>query len=354
MIDSSLAESRRAGTGLLSGVQFDGYSPRSSDSGSLLSARVRWAGHRQTGPLAQEPGHDIKYLGLAGALGVMGQPGEPPPVPLNLVDDMSGDAELRMAGMELNFIEYHGDGTTAIVWLNRPPVNAATLDVYLEITELFGNISTYLPGARAVLLAARGKHFCAGNDLAEFESMNPENAPGRMKIAREAFWAIYDAPMPVIAAVQGAAVGAGLGFAASCDLIVAADNAKFGLPEINVGVMGGAKHLSRLVPQGMVRQMYYTGELVEAQKLAAFGGIVDIVAAADLHDAALALARSIARHSPVALRFAKQNLNAVEYEELKAGYEFEQGRTAELSGYADSKEAVRAYLEGRDPVYTGR
>jgi enoyl-CoA hydratase len=254
----------------------------------------------------------------------------------------------------LNFLELRDDGTTATVWLNRPPVNAVTNDMYVEVRELFGGIQTYFPKARAIVLAGRGKHFCAGNDLTEFKSMNPENAPVRMKTVREAFWAIYDSPVPVIAAVHGAAVGAGLGIAASCDLIVAADTAKFGLPEINVGVMGGAKHLSRLVPEGMVRLMYYTGELVDVQKLAQFGGIADIVRADQLSDAAGGLARSIARHSPVALRFAKQNLNAIEFAELKAGYEFEQGRTAELSGYADSKEAVNAYLEGREPHYTGR
>lgn len=256
--------------------------------------------------------------------------------------------------MELNFVDTCDNGTVATVWLNRAPVNAATTEMYLEITNVFGNIAARFPQARAVVLAARGKHFCAGNDLGEFDSMNPDNAPARMKIVREAFWAIYDSPVPVIAAVHGAAVGAGLGFAASCDLIIAADNAKFGLPEINVGVMGGAKHLARLVPQGMVRQMYYTGDLVDARTIAQFGGIVDIVPADELPNAAHALANSIARHSPVALRFAKQNLNAIEYEELKAGYEFEQGRTAELSGYADSKEAVNAYREGRPPVYTGR
>jgi enoyl-CoA hydratase len=255
---------------------------------------------------------------------------------------------------QFEFIEWRDDGTTVVVWLNRAPVNAVNSQMYLEIQDLFSNLATYFPEARTVVLAGRGKHFCAGNDLAEFQSMNPENAPGRMKQVREAFWAIYDAPIPVVAAVHGAAVGAGLGIAASCDLIMAADNAKFALPEINVGVMGGAKHLSRLVPEGMVRLMYYTGALFEAERLQPFGGIVDIVPADELLDAAVDLAHSIARHSPVALRFAKRNLNAIEYEELKAGYEFEQRGTAELSGYADSKEAVNAYLEGRTPVYTGR
>jgi enoyl-CoA hydratase len=255
---------------------------------------------------------------------------------------------------QFQFIEWHDEGTTATLWLNRPPVNAVISEMYVEIRELFDALAEYLPEARAVVLAGRGKHFCAGNDLGEFQSMNPDNAPARMKQVREAFWAIYGSPIPVIAAVHGAAVGAGLGLAASCDLIVAADDAKFGLPEISVGVMGGAKHLSRLVPQGMVRLMYLTGELVDAQVLQPFGGIVKIAPANELLDTALGLARSIARHSPVALRFAKQNLNAIEYMDLKAGYEYEQGRTAELSGYADSKEAVNAYLERRAPVYTGQ
>jgi enoyl-CoA hydratase len=255
---------------------------------------------------------------------------------------------------QFRFIEWHEEGNIGTLWLNRPPVNAVISEMYVEIRELFGGLADYLPHARAVVLAGRGRHFCAGNDLGEFQSLNPGNAPERMKQVREAFWAVYDSPLPVIAAVRGAAVGAGLGLAASCDLIVAAEDAKFGLPEISVGVMGGAKHLSRLVPQGMVRLMYLTGELVDARALHPFGGIVKIVAANELLDAAWGLAQSIARHSPVAVRFAKQNLNTIEYMDLKAGYEYEQGRTAELSGYADSKEAVNAYLERRSPVYTGQ
>ena len=255
---------------------------------------------------------------------------------------------------QLSYIEWVEDDNTATVWLNRQPVNAVNEPMYLEIREFFGNLTTYLPRARAVVLAGRGKHFCAGNDLAEFQTLDPANAPARMKLVREAFWAIYDAPVPIIAAVHGAAVGTGLAIAASCDLIVAAEGAKFALPEVKVGVMGGAKHLSRLAPQGVVRLMHYSGDLVDAEKLRPFGGIVDIVPVDKLLDTAQALARSIARHSPVALRFAKQSLNTIEYMDLKSGYEFEQGLTAELSGYADSKEAVNAVIERRAPVYTGR
>lgn len=253
----------------------------------------------------------------------------------------------------LKFIEWQQEDTVATVWLDRPPVNATDQETYLEIKEFFGHITGYLPNARAVVLAARGKHFCAGNDLSEFQAMDPASAVPSLKRAREAFWAIYDCPLPVIAAVQGVALGSGLAIAASCDIVVAAEGARFGTPEVNVGVLGGAKHLSRLVPQGVVRLMHYTGDPYPAEELQRFGGIAEVVPAARLLEAAQALARSIARHSPVTLRLAKRGLNAIEHMDLKAGYEYEQELTRELSGYADSKEAVNARVEGRAPVYTG-
>lgn len=251
-------------------------------------------------------------------------------------------------------LEWQEDGPIATVWLNRPPVNATDHQLYSEIRGFFRDLPRYLPRARAVVLAGRGRHFCAGNDLAEFRSMDPDNAPERLQLAREAFWAIYDSPFPVIAAVHGVAVGSGLAIAASCDLVVAAEGARFATPEVTVGVLGGAKHLSRLVPQGVVRLMHYTGDHYPAEQLLPYGGIVEIVPPDRLLDTAQALARSIARHSPVTLELAKRSLNGIEYMDLKPGYEFEQGLTRELSGYEDSKEAVNAFVERRAPVYTGR
>lgn len=255
---------------------------------------------------------------------------------------------------DLQLIEWHEDGPIATAWLDRPPVNATDHQLYSEIRTFFRTLPDRLTTARVVVLAGRGKHFCAGNDLAEFQTLDPDNAPERLQLAREAFWAIYDSPYPVIAAVHGVAVGSGLAIAASCDLVVAAEGARFATPEVNVGVLGGAKHLSRLVPQGMVRLMHYTGDLYPAEQLLPYGGIVEIVPQERLLDAARDLARSIARHSPVTLRLAKRSLNGIEYADLKSGYEFEQGLTRELSGHADSKEAVNAFLDRRTPVYTGR
>ncbi|MBC2640755.1 MULTISPECIES: enoyl-CoA hydratase-related protein [unclassified Rhodococcus (in: high G+C Gram-positive bacteria)] len=255
---------------------------------------------------------------------------------------------------QFEFIQWQETGPIATVWMHRPPANAVNQAMYVEIKRFFDNVDELLPEARVVVLAGRGKHFCGGNDLAEFQTLDPANSPSRMKQVREAFFSIYDSTKPTIAAVQGAAVGTGLCLAASCDLIVAAESARFALPEVNVGVMGGAKHLSRLVPQGMVRMMHLSGDLIPASRLLPYGGIVDVVADDKLLDTAQDLAASLARHSPAALRFAKQSLNTIEYMDLKAGYEFEQSLTAELSGYEDSKEAVNAFIERRAPVYTGR
>jgi enoyl-CoA hydratase len=254
---------------------------------------------------------------------------------------------------QLEFLRCEADGPVGTVWLARPPVNAVTQEMYAEITELFGALDHYLPGVRAVVLTGEGRHFCGGNDLAEFRTMTPENAGERMRAVREAFWAIHDAPVPVIAAVNGVALGTGLAIAASSDLVIAAEGAKFGLPEVNVGVMGGAKHASRLVPQGLVRYLHLTGEPLPAAEVARFGGVLKIVPDDLLLGEAYALAQQIVRHSPVALRFAKHSLNEIENLGLKDGYEFEQGLSGELSAYSDAKEAVAAFFERRSPVYTG-
>lgn len=254
---------------------------------------------------------------------------------------------------DFEFLKVTTEGTVATVTMDRPPVNAVTQPMYREITRLFSSIEEYAPGARAVVLTGAGNHFCGGNDLDEFLSMNPDNVADRMLIVRTAFFAISDCPIPVIAAVSGVAVGTGVALAGSCDLVVAAEGAKFSLPEIGVGAMGGAKHLSRLVPSGVVRRMHLTGDLVPAEELLPFGGITSVVPKEALLSSAYELAARITRHSPAAIRFAKQSLNAIEDLNLKDGYTYEQGLTGELCAYPDAKEAVKAFFERREPQYTG-
>jgi enoyl-CoA hydratase len=238
----------------------------------------------------------------------------------------------------------------ATVELSRPPVNAVSMQMYGELHDLFSNIDE-LGDVRAVVLLGRGKHFCAGNDLHEFATMTTQNARERMFHVREAFSAIYRCPVPVIAAVHGAVLGTGLAIAASCDFIVAAEDAQFGTPEVGVGVMGAARHLSRLIPQGHTRMLYYTAEPIGAREMHALGAVVEVVARDDLSPVAHRYARDIARHSPVVLRSAKQALNAIEEMNLAHGYEYEQGLTVALADHPHSREARRATLAGTSPDY---
>jgi enoyl-CoA hydratase len=240
----------------------------------------------------------------------------------------------------------------ATVIMNRPPVNAVSQEMYAEIRDLFGDFDHLLPDVSVVILTSAGRHFCGGNDLDEFASLSPRTSPGRMRLVRDAFTAIYDCPVPTIGAVRGVALGTGLAIAASCDLLVCADTARFGVPEVGVGVMGGAKHLARLVPQSVVRLMYLTAEPIGVAELARHGGIAAIVPEDRLIDEATTLATHIASHSAAALRHAKESLNAIEFMDLKAGYEREQQLTARLSGMADAREALTAYREKRPAIFS--
>ena len=237
------------------------------------------------------------------------------------------------------------------VQLNRPPANAFHVDMYNEVRNLFSDIDQVGDDVRAVILSAGGRFFCAGNDLDEFAAMDPENAPERQWRTREAFFAISDCAVPVIGAVHGVALGTGLAIAASCDVIVAAKGSKFGLPELTVGVMGGARHLARIAPQPVVRRMYFTGVPMEAEEFAAAGGAVIVCELEELMEQAEIIAARVAQYSPTAVRVSKRILDRIEWMDLKTGYEFEQKGTIRMSGHPDSTEALMAFKEKREPNY---
>lgn len=245
-------------------------------------------------------------------------------------------------------------GGIGVVTFHRPPVNAMVEASYAEVGRLFRELAT-LPGLRVVILrSALPRVFIAGRDINEFLEMDQAKAEARAPIVRECFWAIYECPVPTIAAVNGPALGAGLLIASMCDLIIAADSAFFGLPEINVGSLGGARHVARLVPQHLVRRMMLTGGRVSAAELHRLGVIDQVVPKLLVEATARRRAEEIAAKSPVAVRLAKEVLNRIEFMDLRSGYELEQTYTARLMGFDDAKEAARAFLERRPPVFKGR
>jgi len=254
--------------------------------------------------------------------------------------------------MHYSFLNYAVDTQgIATVALNRPPVNAVNRDMYIELAELFKAPDQMSKSLRAIVLSGCGPHFCAGNDLDEFATMTPDNGTERMWRVREAFLAIQFCPVPVIAAVHGVALGTGLAIAASCDVIVAANTARFGLPELSVGVMGGARHLARLAPQHLVRRMFFTGQPMTAASFAQAGAAISVCTEDELVEQSQQIARRIASFSPTAVRLSKYVLNRIESMDIGPGYEFEQHFTVKMSGHPDSKEALRAFAERRQGIY---
>ena len=243
------------------------------------------------------------------------------------------------------------DGGIATVTMDRPPVNAVNQQMYMELKAAFGSGSPFVDSAKVIVLHGAGRHFCAGNDLTEFGTLAPDNSDQRMAEVRAAFFAIQDCPIPVIAAVHGAALGTGLAIAASCDFVIAAENARFGTPEVGVGVMGGARHLGRLLPEPWVRWMYLTAEPLDAEEMRALGAVREVVPVTELEEAAQRHAQLICGHSSVVVRMAKRALNHIETMDLQPGYTFEQSLTTELSGHPDSVEARAATLDRRVPCY---
>jgi enoyl-CoA hydratase len=241
----------------------------------------------------------------------------------------------------------------ATVRLDRPPVNAIIMALYKEIEAVFTEISDRLDDVRVAVLTGTGRYFCAGRDLkiADSEPLETRNAA-----VRAAFGALYHCAVPVIAAVNGPALGAGLTLVMDCDIIIASETATFGLPEINAGLCGGMAGTRRGFNQYQGRKLYFTGEAISAHELYRLNVADSVVNPEQLMPEALKLAAKLAAKSPLALRAAKWSANEVEkILDFEQAYRAVESRvTLGLAQTEDHKEAVRAFMEKRPPVFVGR
>ncbi|WP_028956875.1 enoyl-CoA hydratase/isomerase family protein [Sulfitobacter sp. 20_GPM-1509m] len=245
-------------------------------------------------------------------------------------------------------------GHVALVTLNRPPVNALSRKARAEVIAVFDEISAR-EDIRCAVLTGEGKTFCAGADLKDRPDADiPGDFLEHNRITRETGNAIRECSKPVIAAVNGAALGAGLGLMASCDIYYAAENATFGMPEINVGLAGGASMLNTLFGRSTMRRMFYTGVRLTAAELLERNVIEAVTSQDDLVPTAMAVAQEIAAKSPLAIRYAKQAMTIVEHMPQRDAYRMEQNYTMALAQTDDAKEARMAFLEKREPKFTGR
>jgi enoyl-CoA hydratase len=242
-------------------------------------------------------------------------------------------------------VDDHG---IAEVVMDNPPVNALTVGGWFDLARIVRGLGED-PNVRVVVLRAEGRGFNAGVDIKEMQQTEGFDAlVGANRGCYEAFAAVYECAVPVIAAVHGFCLGGGIGLVGNADVIVASDDATFGLPEVDRGALGAATHLSRLVPQHRMRAMVYTSATATAAELHEYGSVLQVVPREELRDAALAVARDIAAKSPTVIRAAKESLNGIDPVDVKRSYRFEQGFTFELnlSGVAD--EHRDAFVEKRD------
>jgi enoyl-CoA hydratase/carnithine racemase len=242
-------------------------------------------------------------------------------------------------------IGLHTSGGIAEVIIDFPPVNALPVQGWLDLAGAVAGAGAD-PGTRAVIIAAEGRGFCAGVDIKQMQRTRGHDAlVGANRGCFAAFGAIYDCPVPVIAAVQGFCLGGGVGLAGSADIVIASQDATFGLPEVDRGALGAATHLARLVPQQLMRTMVYTCRTVTARQLLGFGTVLDVVPATDLRPAALALAAEIAAKDPAVIRLAKQSLNGIDPVDVKRSYRYEQGFTFELNLTGVADRARQAFVD---------
>lgn len=231
--------------------------------------------------------------------------------------------------------------------MDCPPVNALRVSDWFAVADQVTALGRD-PDVRVVILRAEGRGFNAGVDIKEMQETEGFGALiGANRGCFAAFAAVYECAVPVIAAVQGFCVGGGVGLAGNADIVVASDDAYFGLPEVDRGALGAATHLSRLVPQHRMRAMVYTSATVTAAELLAYGSVLSLVPRQSLLDEARSVAGQIAAKSPTVIRAAKESLNGIDLWDVKRSYRYEQGFTFELNLSGVSDEHRDAFVSKR-------
>jgi enoyl-CoA hydratase len=224
-----------------------------------------------------------------------------------------------------------------VITTSAPPVNALTVQGWFDLASAVDDAGAD-PATKVVVLRAEGKGFNAGVDIKEMQNTEGFDAIlGANRGCFAAFKAVYECAVPVIAAVQGHCLGGGVGLVGNADIVVASDDAYFGVPEVKQGALGAATHMARLVPQHLMRTLYFTARTIKAAELVQHGSVYEVVPRERLDESAMALAAEIAEKDSRVIRAAKEALNGIDPIDVNKSYRFEQGFTMELNlmGVAD-------------------
>ena len=231
----------------------------------------------------------------------------------------------------------------------KPPVNAFDSSEWAAIAAAIEALGRN-DDVHVIVVRAEGRGFCAGVDIKELAA-DSHKILSVNKGNYDTFAALHRNPKPVIVALHGFVLGGGIGIAGAADIIVASECARFGVPEVDRGALGGGAHLQRMFPVQKVRYMYFTGDFIDAQEAYRLGAVERVVPLAELRDTAMAIAASIAAKSPTMIALAKEALTGIEDGNLEDKYRWEQGFTLQAYKDKDSQEARDAFVEKRDAKF---
>jgi enoyl-CoA hydratase len=261
--------------------------------------------------------------------------------------------------MGKEFVKYNIVDRIAIVMIDRPPVNALSDQVHFELADVFEELKQKINALDVVVITGGGeKVFVAGANLPDWLKLNDvEGGRGRCKRNMMGFNRVRTFERPVIAAINGHALGGGLELAMCCDLRIASENARVGLTETNLGLMpaaGGTQMLPRLIPPGIAKEWMFTGAQVPVKEVERWGLVNKVVQKGKALSEAIALAKMIQEKSPINLSYVKRAINEGLDMTSQKGFDFE----AEMVGLncttEDKNEGVTAFLEKRKPNFKGR
>ena len=247
--------------------------------------------------------------------------------------------------MSINY-DIDNNGVLEVV-MDNPPVNALGIADTDQLATIFESVAKNLD-VKVAILTAVGKGFCAGVDIKEIENL-PSNE-GILRINKscfDAFASVYECAVPVIVAVNDFCLGSGVGLAGAADIVIAAEGAQFGLPEVDNGALGALTHLTRLVPQQRARQMLYTCETAGAEELKGYGTVYEVVTPERLLTFAREIAMKIVSKPSKTIRAAKESANGIELVNIRNSYRFEQGFTYELNLAGEGEKARQAFIDGK-------
>lgn len=243
------------------------------------------------------------------------------------------------------------DGIAELV-IENPPVNALDSKGWRGLSQEIDRLNAD-DAVRVIIVRAEGRGFCGGVDIKELQA-HPDRIVEVNAGNYETFRALHRGLKPAIAAAHGYVLGGGIGICGSVDIILCSPDARFGVPEVDRGALGAGAHLQRMFPLQKVRQMYFTGEMIDAQEAYRLGAVERIVPKDDLRASAFELAGKIAAKSPTMIRLAKEALNGVEDGDLERHYRWEQGFTAQAYLTKESQEARDAFVQKRDASFSDK